>query len=175
MRWRIPLLIALVTLVAVSCDQQLAEPESADGASVPSLKVENNVYYMVLERSEYFPPVEDCLGETAQMYGVDAIWVREMTTASGNFQCYWKPDYETYPPPTLELTPSGRVYTRVKAEYAGTCTFHDLDVPWGKKNEQWHEWYVSDGGDKLRLDYKAHIALDKEGNLTFQVWEWSCR
>ena len=36
MRWRIPLIVALVAFVAVSCDQQPVEPESDTGITTPS-------------------------------------------------------------------------------------------------------------------------------------------
>jgi hypothetical protein len=42
MRWRIPLVVALVVVVAQSCDQQPVEPSQATAASAPNYGFSNN-------------------------------------------------------------------------------------------------------------------------------------
>jgi len=54
MRWRIPLLTALVALVAVSCDQQPVEPTADQVAEAPTFKFEDAPPFSgIIERAEF--------------------------------------------------------------------------------------------------------------------------
>jgi hypothetical protein len=54
MRWRIPLVLSLVAFVAVSCDQQPAEPTADQLADAPTFNFENAPPFSgIIERAEF--------------------------------------------------------------------------------------------------------------------------
>ena len=63
MRWRIPLVVALVAFVAVSCDQQPVEPPTDDAAATPLYSpADGDGNKRVFEWDDYYEGFVDCGG-----------------------------------------------------------------------------------------------------------------
>jgi len=157
MRWRIPLLLALVAFVAVSCDQQLVEPTEDQVAEAPTFKIEDAPPFSgIIERAE-FPAAWTWIDSKSGLRLTIGLDMLEYCGGTINFDLIWWQDI--YNPTRLLGQAQGELQAAVWDFLEFDCELFTTVPP------------VASGDAYLRIQDNAEIGVGEDDNFT-NSWQF---
>lgn len=118
------------------------------------------------------PPYTNCVtGEPMQNHGIVKVYVREMTTPSGNWIGSGYVDYEAYGAVTLENTTTSEIWTLKN----GQNPWSEIENHNGsyRIHYHWNEVY-SMGNQNLHIHLQGFFSIDSDGNITRDLETYDC-
>jgi hypothetical protein len=163
--------LLLLGCVIISCNDQQAPTAIGDATNTTLNKV-TVVEYSFDYDLDTDPPYTDCVtGASMQNHGVVIVYVREITTPSGNWIASGYVDYDAYGGVTLENTSTNEIWTLEN----GQNPWNEIEKHNGsyRLHYHWNEVYKS-GNQNLHIHLKGFFAIDSEGNITRDLETYSC-
>lgn len=154
--------------------------QCSDQQSPTSISNESNTLLDKVTVTEYNfdydldtdPPYTDCVtGMSMQNHGVVIVYVRELTTPSGNWIATGYVDYNAYGGVTLENMSTNDIWTLQN----GHNPWNEIENHNGgyRLHYHWNEVYKL-GNQNLNLHLKGFFTIDHNGNVTKDLETYSC-
>ena len=162
MRWRIPLLLTLVALVAVSCDQQPLAPSADDSiAEVPSMKVVRNdkVYY------QEYDETNACTGELHHISGYLHIVEKVTEDAAGGI--HYMGHY--HPLGWIAVGNDSGIVCRMTGKTGFTDNYGPGDLPYSGTFVYRYHMVCPGPGNDLVVFETWHMTVTPDGVITAEV------
>lgn len=168
-RFNYILFLLLLTFVFVSCSEKANPVEVTNHGTNTLSKVNLVEYTFELDLSDPandIPAYTDCpTGVPMILYGVLNVYIRELTTPSGNLIITGWSDYK-YDDITLVNSDTGEIWHLFKAQnHFGEIYKHN---GFYVVHYEWLEVFENEDGEKLRVQVAGHMRLGPDGIEIFR-------
>jgi hypothetical protein len=157
--------------VITSCSDHQAPTAISDDSSTTLNKVTVVEYNFDYDLDTDLPYTNCVTGASMQNHGIVKVYVRELTTPSGNWTATGYVDYGAYGGVTLENLSTNEIWTLQN----GQNPWNEIEIHNGsyQLHYHWNEVYTS-GNENLHIHLKGFFTIDRGGNVTRALEEYFC-